>query len=292
MLFGSAFAFSGVTVLMKIAIDEGMSPPTAAFLRFAVGFVGILPVVFHNRKRLVPNRPWLVFLRGLSNSGAVLLVFTALSLTTVTKTNLLNMTAPVFVFALAPLLNREKSPLLYFLLLIVTLAGSFLVVLDRGAVSFASVNLGDLLAMISAVLAGVGLSILREARKHDSSIVILFYMFGIGTVATGIASLGSYVPVSRVALLWALAGSGCSLVAQILLTVGYRHVPASEGSLISASRILIAAVLGYLVFGDLVTLRTFLGGSLILASLATIGVHSRREESGDEEAAVGTPSGI
>jgi drug/metabolite transporter (DMT)-like permease len=292
MLFGSAFAFSGVTVLMKLAIDEGMSPPTAAFLRFAVGLVGILPLVIRNRKRLVPNRPWLVFLRGLSNSGAVLLVFTALSLTTVTKTNLLNMTAPVFVFALAPLLNRERSPLLYFLLLIVTLAGSFLVVLDRGAVSFASVNLGDLLAMISAVLAGVGLSILREARKHDSSIVILFYMFGIGTVATGIAVLGSYVPVTRQALLWALAGSGCSLVAQILLTVGYRHVPASEGSLISASRILIAAVLGYLVFGDLVTLRTFLGGSLILASLATIGVHSRREESGDEEAAVGTPSGV
>ncbi|MFP4429950.1 MAG: EamA family transporter [Spirochaetaceae bacterium] len=170
----------------------------------------------------------LVFLRGLSNSGAVLLVFTALSLTTVTKTNLLNMTAPVFVFALAPLLNRERSPLLYFLLLIVTMAGSFLVVL----------------------------SVLREA------------------------------------LLWALGGSGCSLVAQTLLTVGYRHVPASEGSLISATRILIAAVLGYLVFGDLVTFRSFVGGSLILGSLATIGVHSRREESRGEEAAVGTPSGI
>ncbi len=64
MLCGSAFAFSGVTVLMKLAIAEGKSPPTAAFLRFAIGIVGILPLVIRNRKRLVPNRPCL------SSSGA------------------------------------------------------------------------------------------------------------------------------------------------------------------------------------------------------------------------------
>lgn len=292
LLFASAFAFSGVTVLVKLALQSGMGPPVAAFLRFAVGFVAVLPLVLRNRGKLKPNRPWLVVLRALTNSGAVLLVFGSLAFTTVTKTNLLNLTAPVLVFVLAPILNREKSPALYLLLVVVTLGGSLLVVLDRGAVSLSSVNLGDLLALLSAVVAGFGLSVLREARKHDSSIVILFYMFAIGSVVTGAASLGSYGALPREAWFWALGAGLCALGAQVLLTVGYRHVPASEGALISASRILIAAVLGYLIFGDLVTLRTFVGGALILGSLATIGIHSRRGAVSGEDAEVGTPSGV
>lgn len=266
-----------------------MTPGTAAFLRFAVGFVGVLPLVIRDRATLRPKRPWLVLWRALGNSGAVLLVFTALSLTTVTKTNLLNLTAPVFVFALAPILNRERSPSLYFLLLVVTLLGSALVVLDRGPVNLGSANLGDLLALFSAVIAGASLSVLREVRKHDSSVVILFYMFGIGSVATGLYALVGYVPAPPEAWLWAFGGSVCALAAQILLTVGYRHVPASEGALISATRILVAAALGYLIFGDLVTFRTLIGGGLIIASLATIALHSRREQRLSQDSKVGTP---
>jgi drug/metabolite transporter (DMT)-like permease len=192
---------------------------------------------------------------------------------------------------MAPILNRERSPGLYFILLVVTLAGSALVVLDRGPVNLGSANLGDLLALFSAVVAGAALSVLREVRKHDSSVVILFYMFAIGSVATGLFALVGYVPASGEAWLWALAGSVCALAAQILLTVGYRHVPASEGALISATRILVAAALGYLIFGDLVTVRTLAGGVLIIASLAAIALHSRRERRLAQNAQVGTPGG-
>ena len=56
---------------------------------------------------------------------------------------------PIYVFALAPLVNREQSHPARYIFLVLSLFGVYLIVSPR----FDTVDLGDLLALISGVTA-------------------------------------------------------------------------------------------------------------------------------------------
>jgi len=66
--------------------------------------------------------------------------------------------------------------------------------------------------------------------------------------------------------------SGVSAAAgQVFITIGYRYIEAASGSLVSASRIVFAGVLGVLVFADPFTVPIMTGALLILVSLLGVG---------------------
>jgi len=64
--------------------------------------------------------------RAVTNAAAVLLVFSALRYTTVTNANMLNMSYPVFVFLLAPWVNRERTQRSHYLYLVLAMTGTVL----------------------------------------------------------------------------------------------------------------------------------------------------------------------
>lgn len=264
----SAILFAGTTVFVKLAAETAeISGRTSAFVRFLFGFVVISAYGLASGKSVRPRAPGLVALRALTNTLAVVLFFSGLQLTTVTHGNMLNMTYPVFVFAVAPLLNRETTPRVYYLFLALTLAGIYLVLSPSGGAAFSGVNAGDVLALGSAVVAAVAISALREARKHDDSFLILFYLFSFGTVVSFFVMLPGFAmpPVHAVG---ALAGVAvCAFAGQLTLTVGYRYISAAGGAIVSASRIIFAAVLGTIIFSDPLGWKTLLGGAFILISL-------------------------
>jgi drug/metabolite transporter (DMT)-like permease len=271
MLLLSALLFAGTTVFVKLAAETGgVSGRTAAFARFLFGFAVVTAYAVVRRKSLRPNAPKLVALRVLTNTMAVVLFFSGLQITTVTHANMLNMTYPVFVFAVAPLLNRESTPGVYYLFLTMTLVGIWLVLAPADGFGFAGANAGDLLALASAGAAAVAISALREARKHDSSFLILFHLFLFGTIASFFVMLpGFSMPPAHA--MWALAGvAGCAFGGQLTLTVGYRYISAAGGAIVSAARIVFAAVLGTLIFADPLGWKTAVGGALILASLVGV----------------------
>lgn len=271
LLLLSALLFAGTTVFVKLAADIGdVSGRTSAFARFLFGFaaVGIYAVV--TRTSVRPNAPRLVALRVLTNTMAVVLFFSGLELTTVTHANMLNMTYPVFVFAVAPFLNRESTPGVYYLFLMLTLAGIWLVLTPQDGFGFSGTNAGDLLALASAGAAAVAISSLREARKHDSSFLILFHLFFFGTLASFLLMLPGFTPPPGTALAPLAGVAACAFGGQLTLTVGYRYISAAGGAIVSAARIVFAAVLGTLIFADPLGWKTLLGGAAILISLVGV----------------------
>ncbi|MFP4067429.1 MAG: DMT family transporter [Spirochaetota bacterium] len=268
MLLLSALLFAGTTVFVKLAAELGdVSGRTAAFVRFLFGLLVVAVYFGVQRRSLLPRKPRWVVLRVTANTLAVVLFFSGIELTTVTSANMLNMTYPVFVFAVAPLINREPTPRVYYLFLTLTLAGIWLVLFPAEGAGFSEINAGDLLALGSAGAAAVAISALREARKHDDSPLILFYLFLFGTMASFFVMLpGFRIPPAGAA--GALLGVGfCAFAGQLTLTVGYRYISAAGGSIVSAARIVFAAVLGTLVFADPLGWKTILGGTLIVMSL-------------------------
>jgi drug/metabolite transporter (DMT)-like permease len=271
MLLLSAVVFAGSTVFVKLAAETaGISGRTSAFVRFVFGLVLIAAYALATRKSLRPVAPRLVVLRVLTNTLAVVLFFSGLQITTVTHANMLNMTYPVFVFAVAPLLNRESTPGVYYLFLVLTLAGIWLVLAPEEGLGVAGANAGDLLALGSAVVAAVAISALREARKYDNSFLILFHLFFFGSIVSFFVMLPGF-RMPPLHGLGPLAGVAvCAFAGQLTLTVGYRYISAAGGAIVSAARIVFAALLGAIIFADPIGWKTVVGGAFILVSLVGV----------------------
>ena len=267
MLLLSAAAFAMSTVFAKV-VTTGSSVPgiEVTFLRFLVGLSFTWMYLRYRKISIRPNNPRLVVLRAVSNTAAVLFFFTGIQFTTVTNANMLNMTYPVFVFLVAPFFNREASSGKYYLYLFLTIIGVYLIVVP----DFHSINPGDLSALASGICAGVAISALREARKYDNSFVILFHLMAIGIGINLAIMIPLFVMPDPYIFLFMLLSAITAYTGQILITVGYRYIDAAPGSLISASRILFAGILGVSIFGDPLTFRIVIGGILILVSLAGV----------------------
>jgi len=259
------FCFVLATVLAKHAsLEEGVPGIQMSFVRFACGFLVAGLVLLRTTRSFKPQSPRWVFLRAVANTISVLLFFAALDTTTVTNANLLNMTYPAFVLLFAPWINREATRPLHYLLLVLALGGASLVLRpDLGGLTP-----GDLLGLVSGLVAGFAIPCLREARKHDGIWTIVFWLFTVGILVNGMFLLPVFVLPHKLSVILALAGGGIlGVVGQVLLTAGYRHISAAGGAIVSSSRILLAAVLGIALFSESLTLSLVCGGLLILAAL-------------------------
>jgi drug/metabolite transporter (DMT)-like permease len=275
-VLASAVCFALATVGAKYATAAGgASALHVTMARFVIGLVIMLPTVLRSPALLKPQSALWVYLRAFTNIAAVFLFFLGIQYTSVSKANLLNMTYPVFVFVLSPFVTREKAKVVTIVLLGVTMIGVWNVVRPPELSSFADIALGDLLAFGSALFAGFSIAALRRARGTDASGTIVFYLMAFGTVINFAVVLGLPFPEPRFLLIAAAAGLSGAL-GQVTLTIGFAHVSAQTGSLVSTSRILIAVVLGVVLFGDLITVRTAIGAVLIAASLVATSFVGRK----------------
>ncbi len=273
LLLSAEFCFTLSTVFGKFAMaGEGMTGIEVSFFRFFLGAIAAAAYMLWKRVSFRPNNITYVALRGVSNTVAVLLFFTGVQLSTVTNANMLNLTYPVFVFLLAPFINREKSRGRYFIFLLLALAGVYLIILP----DFSSVNPGDLCALLSGLVAGFAICFLREARKFDSSEVILFYLMLPGCLINLMVMAPGFSIPSGTGLAYSLCSGAIAVAGQALLTVGYRYIEAARGSIVSGSRILFAGIMGVSIFSDPLTLQIVLGGALILVSLVGVSGIARK----------------
>lgn len=270
---GGAFVFSLATVFVKFVSGAPyhINPGQTSFMRFAIGFAAVGLYCWNRGENLRPEKLHIVLWRGAMNAIAIMLLYTAVEHTTVTNANILNLTYPAWILLTSPIINRERAPLVNLVWLALTLGGAFLITMPEAgpAAYFAGgFNLGDLAALGSSIAAAFGISLLREARKTESTMIVIFYMFLAGMVITLVPTMFSWrTPPDFWSWFCLVAAALCGLAGQIMITFGYRYVSASQGSLLSSSGVLISAVLGTIFFADPLHWSVLAGGLLVLVSL-------------------------
>ncbi len=267
----SAVLFSLSTVFVKIisSAPYELNPLMPTMVRFFLGLLVFGTWVIVHKVDVRPKNLGLVLWRGILNSLAVLLFYGSLHFTTVTNANLLNLTYPAWMFIAGPLVTGERSPWYYGLYLILSLVGFFLISgLHSLDLNNAQFNVGDLIALVSGIIAAFGIAVLRQSRKSDTTLTIVFWLFAVGFV---ICLVPTILVWKTPADLWAwtclLAAGGCGILGQVMITSGYRLLSAGQGSLISSSGILIGAAMGIVFFGDSLTWFLVVGALLVLISL-------------------------
>lgn len=180
---------------------------------------------------------------------------------------------PLMIALLAiPVLGEPMDPLRGFAILLGF--GGVLVVLNPVASS--TLGLGHLAAFTAAALGAINYVLIRKTSGRESPAVLMFYPAVLQLAALGMAMPGVWQPM--LASQWLLAGlMGVELfVGGLLIILAYRTAAAVVVAPMQYSQIIWAALLGQVLFGETMTLRTALGiGLIILAGLVILTKSSR-----------------
>ncbi|MCP3867741.1 MAG: DMT family transporter [Gammaproteobacteria bacterium] len=263
-VLGSAFCFYLATAVIRWAEPHvNIEASYFVFSRFLLGFCVVCFTMILRGHRLRPQKYHLLLGRTIANTVAVFCFYKAVEVGSLAEANILNMTYPLFVALFSWFLIKDQRDTSVILIVGVAFAGIWLI-LSPGDFAVKWENMWGLCSGITASLAMIYLNLSR--RVHDSQ-TILFYMFGLGSLFIFILFHDEMFWPDWLEFLFLLACSAAGVVGQYLLTYGFRFVTAVEGSIISSSRILIAAIMGPLLVGDpALTLPGWCGALLIFAA--------------------------
>lgn len=272
MLLASLF-FAMMGAFVKVA-SKTVPFFEVAFFRSLISFL-LLASFIRFKKIPIKATNWTgIFIRSVSGCAAFVCYFYALSRINLADAVLLNYTSPIFTVLLAAVFLGEALTGRVLSYLGVAFLGVILVLKPTG--DFAS--LGGIAGLLSGFLAAIAYVQVKQLSKSENSWTIVFFFT--------LLSTGLTLPFLLIKAVWpspmtwlALFGVGASgAIAQMCMTASYRRAPASLGSIVSLTTVLIAAVFGLCFFREGLDSWSILGGLLILLSSAFIYVQSPARE--------------
>ena len=279
-VFASAFCFYLATVVIqwsraRVSIDASFF----VFARFLLGFIVVCLVLKVRRRRLKFINHHLLIGRTLANCAAVYCFFKAVTVTTVAQANILNMTYPLFIAIFTWAFLKKQRDLVSLAMVVIAFAGVWLV-LSPGAFGL---KVDHLWGLMSGVTAAAAILYLNVSRQYHDTHTILFYMFGLGTVVIFVLFYRHMFFPGPFAFCYLTLCAGAGIAGQYLLTLGFRYVTAVEGSIISSTRILLAALLGpFLVAEPALTAAGWTGALLIFGANVVLAVRKAKSNPAHE----------
>ncbi len=260
-LYLSAAIFALTSVFVKIA-SRYYGGFFVSGLRFVVGAILCLVVLFARYGGIRVVRWKFVLLRGLFGAISMATGYAAIGFTGPGRAALLGNIYPVFVGVFAAIFFGETLKKRTIVALAICTAGAVLVIRDGSGASV----LGDLLALASALTAGVAVNYVRQAGATENPFTLYLSpcLFGLPILSLGLPQATGF---SLVGIALALAVGVLAFVAQALMGRGYRDVPASSGSVVFYFETGLTVALGILLVGERPNAVFFLGLALIAAGL-------------------------
>ncbi len=242
----------------QFAVPE-VTPAFHVFCRFLLGWVVTVCLLLGKRKRPRPAAYGWIVGRVLSNVLAVWFFYECVVATSVAEANILNMTYPVFIVVFS-WIGFGQSDRLASWLTIVAFTGVVLVMLPEDL----EWRVGNVWGLASGFTAAFAIISLNRARQHNDTDTLLLFVFGLGTLLMAALFSGDLFWPNLEQAQYLLGSAGLSVIGQYGLTVGFRYVTPVEGSVISSTRILLAAALGpFLLQGEWLSWRGWMGACLI-----------------------------
>lgn len=266
----ATISFVGVTGTVRY-IGTGLPSVEAAFIRYAIGLLMVLPLMTPLLRRLPPAPVLRIYaLRGFLHGIAVMLWFYAMARITIAEVTAIGYTAPIFVTLGAAVFFREKLHARRLAAIGIGFLGT-LIVLRPGV---AEVTAGHLAQLGAAPFFAASYLLAKRLTWGESSAVIV-----------GMLSLGCTITLLPGALLvWetpSLAEVGWLSLCALFATFGhyaqtraFRAAPLTVTQPVVFLQLIWASALGITVFGEPLDPFVLLGGGIVVAAVTYI---SRRE---------------
>ncbi|WP_299282513.1 DMT family transporter [uncultured Tateyamaria sp.] len=262
----TGLCFVAVTALVKY-MGPRVPPAEAAFLRYVLGLVFLLPMLPAVRAAHLTGRQWGLFtLRGLFHSGGVILWFYAMTRIPIAEVTAMNYLAPVYVSIGAALFLGERLAMRRIAAILVALIGTA-VILRPG---FREVEPGHL-AMLFCAVTFAGSYLLAKIMADEVKPAVVVAMLSI-FVTAGLAPFAATDWVTPswndLGLLFAVA---CFATAgHYTMTLAFAAAPVTVTQPITFLQLVWAVLLGAVFFAEPVDIWVILGGTLILSAVTFI----------------------
>ncbi|APX13680.1 DMT family transporter [Tateyamaria omphalii] len=262
----TGFCFVAVTALVKYMGDR-IPPAEAAFLRYLLGLVFLLPMLPALRAAHLTGRQWRLFtLRGAFHTGGVILWFFAMTRIPIAEVTAMNYLAPVYVSIGAALFLGERLAMRRIAAIAVALIGTA-VILRPG---FREVAPGHI-AMLFCAVSFAGSYLLAKIMADEAKPAVVVAMLSIVvTICLAPFALANWVwPTgAELGLLFLVA---CFATAgHYTMTMAFAAAPVTVTQPVTFLQLVWAVLLGVLVFAEPVDIWVILGGALILAAVSFI----------------------
>jgi len=255
--------FSLLNALMR-ALALSIDPFQAQFLRYFFGLVVLLPIVLH--RGLAAYRPRHIggqFVRGAAHAIGLCLWFTALPKIPLADMTAIGFTGPIFIMIGARLAFNEPMRWERWLATLAGLAGVLIVV---GPKLSASAGMYHLIMLASAPVFAASFLITKALTRYETTGTILVWQ-SISVAALSLPlALWGWQPLSA----WQWAGFMLSgllgSAGHYCLTRSFTRADISATQSVKFLDLVWAALLGFVLFADLPSSTTLLGGGLICAA--------------------------
>ena len=265
-MFVTGLCFVAVTALVK-NMGSRVPPAEAAFLRYLLGLVFLLPMLKDLREAHLTPRQWKLFgMRGMFHAGAVILWFYAMTRIPIAEVTAMNYLSPVYVTIGAAIFLGEKLAMRRIVAILIALFGAA-IILRPG---FREVSSGHLAMLVTAIVfAGSYLTakIMAGEVKPTVVVAILSIFVPIGLAPFAIAV---WVTPSLNDLMLLFCVASFATAGHYTMTLAFAAAPVTVTQPITFLQLVWAVLLGAIVFGEPVDIWVVFGGVVILASVTFI----------------------
>lgn len=280
----AGLCFAGMHGCIKQVAHTGLHPFEIAFFRLALGVLPVIPwFVRDGLGPLKTKRLGLFTLRGVLNVAAMMCFFYALAVAPLAQVTALGFTAPIFATVLAVLFLGEVVRLRRWTAILIGFAGT-VVILRPG---FAEIQTGALLVLISSVIWGGCMIIIKRLSATESSATITVYMSVVMTPIMLIPASLYWQWPSLHQYVWLVALGCLGGGAQMSMAQAFKHADTHVIGPVDFVRLIWVSLIGYTFFDEVPDAFVWTGGAMILSSTAYIAY--REHLIGRDKATVGPP---
>lgn len=280
----AASLWGGIGVFVKILSSLGLtSMQGVASRNLVAAAVFFVYLFFTDRAALkIDPRHWYYFF-GSGVCGLLFFnwcYFTTISASSMSVAAVLLYTSPVFVMIMSAFLFKEPITPLKVAALIITFVGCML---STGLLPLGQAAIAPL-TVLSGLGAGFGYalySILSKVAlsKYSASTVSFYTILFCAALALPISGLYQRTDLLTNGTFWlGSLGIGllCCAVPSLLFTQGLLHAEAGKASIMSTAELLVATLLGILIYHEEVTLYKLLGMAAIFGAILLLNLPAKK----------------
>ena len=267
----SALVNASVNAMVKY-LSADIHPFEIVFFRTLFGFVTLSPLLFRYGLEPLKTRHFRIyFFRACFAVSALLMTWMALSIAPLAKVTAISFSQPLFASILAAIFIGEAIRLRRITALMLGFLGT-LIIVRPGSAAF---DAGSMLAVGGAACAAATVIFIRILSRTDSVLTLTLYSTLIGAPLSFIAAIGFWKTPTLEQLGWLALIGGVGAIGQLFFTQAYKLVDVATVSPATFTRLIWAALIGYVVFAEIPDRWTWAGGALIFVAVSYIALRER-----------------
>ena len=271
----SAFCFALMAAFVRLSGD--LPSVEKAFFRNAIAVIIVLFTIISKKEKLhaTSSDVKFLFLRSLFGTIGLLCNFYAVDHLALADASMMQKLSPFFVLVLSYFILREKVKPVQWIAIIGAFIGALFIIKPSGNFN----NFPAIIAAIGGLGAGAAYTMVRllGKRKVTPDLIILVFSSFSCIVCLPLMILDWKAMTMYQLCMLLLAGTAAA-GGQFSITRAYIYAPAKQISVYDYSQIIFSAILGFILFGQVPDIFSFVGYVIIIAMAVWMFIYNKKDE--------------